>query len=155
MVAVVDEHHAMTDEDVVLDGDALAHKSVAGNFAALADTGIFLDLDKSANLGFVADLASVEIDELGQLHIPPQLHVRRDAYMRIDGQCIALRLHCRIYLFTNSLLIAARAVAAATGCGGRMAEAAGFRAAREYHLRCLRLLLTQSRTNSGSSQGTS
>ena len=39
--------------------------------------------------------------------------------------------------------------------GGRAAEEARFRPAREYQALCFRRLLTQSRTNSGSSQGTS
>ena len=45
--------------------------------------GVLLDLDKRADLGFVADLATVEVDELGELDVSPKLHVRRDAYVRV------------------------------------------------------------------------
>jgi hypothetical protein len=37
---------------------------MARNLAALSHARIFLDLDKGANLGFVADLAAIQIDEL-------------------------------------------------------------------------------------------
>ena len=78
-IGVVDERHAVADEDVVLDGHAFADEGVAGNLAALADGGILLDFDECADLGFVADLAAVKIDELRELNVFPQLHAGRDA----------------------------------------------------------------------------
>jgi hypothetical protein len=70
-IAVVDEHHAVADEDVVLDRDAFADESVARDLAALADSCILLDFDERADLGFIADLATVQIDELGELDVSP------------------------------------------------------------------------------------
>ena len=63
-IRVVDEHHAVADEHVVLDRDAFADERVARNLAAPADGGVLLDLDERADLGVVADLAAVEVDEL-------------------------------------------------------------------------------------------
>jgi hypothetical protein len=54
----------MTDEDVIFNDHPFADEGVAGDFAAPADRSVLLNLDKGANLGFVANLASVEIDEL-------------------------------------------------------------------------------------------
>ena len=73
----------MAHEYVVFDGDAFADERMTRDFAALADRRVFLDLDKGADLGFIADFAAVKIDELGELHIFPKLHIRRDAYMRV------------------------------------------------------------------------
>ena len=44
---------------------AFADKRVTGDFAALADTGIFLNFDERADLAFVADLTAVQVDEFG------------------------------------------------------------------------------------------
>jgi len=78
-IAVVDEHNAVADEDVILDRDAFADESVARDLAAFTDSCILLDLDKRANLRFIADLTTVQVDELGELDVSPKLHVRRDA----------------------------------------------------------------------------
>ena len=78
-IGVVDERHAMADEDVVFDVHSFANKSMAGNLAVPADAGVFLNLDERADLCFVADLASIEIDEFRKLHVFAEFHVRRDA----------------------------------------------------------------------------
>ena len=65
----------MADKDVVFNGDAFTDKGVTGNLAAPADAGILLNLNERSNLRFIADLASVEVDELGQFHIAAQLYV--------------------------------------------------------------------------------
>jgi hypothetical protein len=65
----------MTDEDVVLDHDPFANEGVTGNLATFSDGRVFLDLDERTNLGFVADLASVQVDELRQPHISAQLNI--------------------------------------------------------------------------------
>src|SRR5207244_2140936 len=39
-IAVIDEHDAVPDETLVLDGHAFADEGVAGNFAPLADGGV-------------------------------------------------------------------------------------------------------------------
>jgi hypothetical protein len=51
------------DKDVVFDYYAFANKGVTGYLATFADTGIFLDFYKCADLGLVPDLASVQINE--------------------------------------------------------------------------------------------
>jgi hypothetical protein len=55
----------MANEDVVLNQDALADKGMAGYLTALADAGVLLDFDERTDLGFIPDLASVQIDEFG------------------------------------------------------------------------------------------
>jgi hypothetical protein len=42
-----------------------------------------LDLDERANLRFVANFATIEVDELGKLDVPAQLHVWSDALVRV------------------------------------------------------------------------
>ena len=74
-VGVVDEGHAVPDEDVVFDGHALADEGVAGDLAVFADGGVFLDLHKGADLGVVADRAAVEVDELRELHVFSELDI--------------------------------------------------------------------------------
>ena len=68
-VQVIDEGHAMTDEYVVLDSHAFTDKRVTGNLAILPNDGILLNFDKRADFSVVANLASVEIDELGELDV--------------------------------------------------------------------------------------
>jgi hypothetical protein len=47
------------DEDFVGDLDTLADKTVRRDFTTAADHGIFLDLHKRSNLGFVTNVASI------------------------------------------------------------------------------------------------
>jgi hypothetical protein len=62
-IAVIDKHHPMSDEDIVLDNDAFADKGVTGDLAASSDTGIFLDFHECADLRLVSDLASIQVYE--------------------------------------------------------------------------------------------
>src|SRR5215467_11617409 len=82
-VSVINEHHTMTDEDIVLDRDPLANKGVTGDLASFPHDGILLNLDECTNFGFSTDFASVEIDELGKLHALPQLDVGANCYIFI------------------------------------------------------------------------
>lgn len=66
---VVREHHAVADEDVVFDSHALAQKRVRRYLASTADLDSFLDLDECTDARFVADLASVGVDEGVDLYI--------------------------------------------------------------------------------------
>src|SRR5262245_62098596 len=77
-IGVVDEGHAVADEDLVLDRHALADEGVARNLASPAHPRIFLDFDERPDLGFVADLAAVQVDERRELNAGPELDVRRD-----------------------------------------------------------------------------
>jgi hypothetical protein len=62
-IAVIDKHHPVPDEDVVLDEDAFTDKGVTGNLAASSDTGIFLNFYECADLCLVADLAPIQVDK--------------------------------------------------------------------------------------------
>src|SRR5581483_6653937 len=73
--AVVDEDHAVADEDLVFDRHARADEAVAGDFAAAPDCGIALDLDERAEAGFLADFASIEVDKRGQAHAGAEPHI--------------------------------------------------------------------------------
>ena len=74
-IRIVDKGHTVADEDIILDGYALTDERVTGNLASSADDGVLLNLDEGSDFGFVADLASIQIDELGQLDMLPQFHV--------------------------------------------------------------------------------
>jgi len=81
----------MPDEDLVLDGDALADERVARHFAAPADGGIFLHFDEGADLRPVADRTAVEVDEAGELHVAPEPHVVRDCLVLIHKVTLSRR----------------------------------------------------------------
>src|ERR1700693_2999188 len=70
----------MADENVVLNGDAFTDKRVAGNFAAPADPGIFLNFNKRADFRFISNFTSIHVDELGELDVFSELHIRGNAY---------------------------------------------------------------------------
>jgi hypothetical protein len=73
---VVDEHHAVADEDLIVDGDAFADERVALDLAVFADKGIFLYLDKGADPGTVVDPAAVKIDEFVQNNVFSKFNIR-------------------------------------------------------------------------------
>src|SRR4051812_48520116 len=60
---IVDEHHAVAHEALVLDRHALADEAVARDLAALTDRRPTLDLDERADLGAVPDRTAVRVDE--------------------------------------------------------------------------------------------
>src|SRR5262249_59221391 len=74
---------------------ALADEGVAGDLAAASDRRALLDFDEGADLGLVADLAAVEIDEARQLDVLPEFHVGSDAVVgvvhvgSVNGACVA------------------------------------------------------------------
>src|ERR1019366_2803972 len=78
-VDIVDERHPVPDEDVVLNGYAFADEGVAGDLAVAPHPGVLLDLDKRADLGVIAHLAAVQVDEPGELDVLTQLDVWCDA----------------------------------------------------------------------------
>ena len=63
-IAVIDEHHAVTDKNIVFDGDAFADKGMALDLAVFADESIFLDFHERTHPGAVIDLAAIEVDEV-------------------------------------------------------------------------------------------
>ena len=62
--AIVGEHHAMPDEDLVGDLDTLADKAVGRDFATLTNDRIPLNFDKRPDSGSVTDPASIEIHQI-------------------------------------------------------------------------------------------
>ena len=60
---VVDEHHAVADEDLVADLDSVADERVALDLAALADARAALHLHERADARVVPDRAAVEVRE--------------------------------------------------------------------------------------------
>lgn len=72
---VVSKHHAVADEDVVLDGDAFAQKRVRRYLASTADLDSFLDLDECTDTRFVTDLAAVSVDEGVDLYIVTEFDI--------------------------------------------------------------------------------
>jgi hypothetical protein len=69
---IIRKGYAMADEDFILDRHSLANEGVAGNFAAPADLGPFLNFDKSPDLCLVTDFAAIEIDETEYSDVLPQ-----------------------------------------------------------------------------------
>ncbi len=62
-IAVVDECHAMADENAILNIDTFTDKRVTGDFAILSNSGVFLNFDEGANLCVIADFTAVEVDK--------------------------------------------------------------------------------------------
>src|SRR3954447_9410933 len=60
---VVDEHHAVSDEDVVTDAHTVTDEGMALDLAVGADHGSPLDLDEGADHRSIADAAPVEVRE--------------------------------------------------------------------------------------------
>jgi hypothetical protein len=71
--AVVDEHHAMPHEHLVLDDDAVTHERVALDLAVTADHHTMLNLDERADPGVVADAAAVKVRERVDEHVRAKL----------------------------------------------------------------------------------
>ena len=82
-VGVIDEHDAMTDEDIVFDHHAFANETVTGDLAAFADAGILLNLYKCADLCLVPNLAAVQVYKLRESDIFTQFHVIGDRIVEV------------------------------------------------------------------------
>src|SRR5262245_2524652 len=80
--AIVDEHHAVSNEDVILDLDTFADEGMARNLDAAANLRALLDFDECTDARFVADLTAVQVDELVDLDVLAKLDVRRDRLKR-------------------------------------------------------------------------
>src|ERR1700742_207857 len=78
-VAVVDEGHAVTDEDVIFDDHALADKGMAGDLAAPPNPGVLLNLHEGADFAFVAHLTTIKVDEFGQPDVGAELYIVSNA----------------------------------------------------------------------------
>jgi hypothetical protein len=58
---------------------------VARDLAALAHGSVLLNFDEGADLRFIADFTSVQVNELGQLDVASKLDIRCDAHVRIHS----------------------------------------------------------------------
>jgi len=63
----------MADEDAILDHHTLTDERVARDLAAAAHLGVLLDLHERSDLGLVADVAAIQIDELPEHDVLPSL----------------------------------------------------------------------------------
>ena len=61
---VIDKSHIVTDKNIVFDDDSFTDERMARNLAPASHGRIFLDLDERTDLGFIADFATIQIDEL-------------------------------------------------------------------------------------------
>jgi hypothetical protein len=65
----------VTHENVILDGDSLANKSMTGNFAMFPNLRILLDFHKTANFRVIANLTTIEVYEFMNFDIFSELYV--------------------------------------------------------------------------------
>jgi hypothetical protein len=65
----------VTDEDIVLYGNALADKRMTLNLTILADSRAFLYLDECSDPRVISDFAAVEIDEVIYFDASTELHI--------------------------------------------------------------------------------
>jgi hypothetical protein len=72
------------DEDFVLDCHAVTDERMARYLAPFADLGILLNLDEGPDFCVITDLAALEVDEFRELHVLPQLDIRRYAEMAVS-----------------------------------------------------------------------
>jgi hypothetical protein len=86
----------MPDEHVVLDEDALTNECVTGYLAAFSNDRVFLDLDERPNLGLVADLTTIKIDELGQSNIAANADILSDAVIGVHRLASFRLTFCRM-----------------------------------------------------------
>src|SRR5258708_37228570 len=84
-ISVINEGHAMPHKNFRFDGYAFADKRVTGYLAALANLCAFLHFNEWPDLCFMADLATIKIDEGVNTNVAPKLYIWRDAPMR--GWC--------------------------------------------------------------------
>ena len=60
-------------------------------FASAANFGIFLDLNEGPDFCIISNLAAIEVDELGELHVAPHLDIQRNTAIAAGLQHIIIR----------------------------------------------------------------
>lgn len=80
-IAIVNESHAVSDKNPVSDNNALTEEGMARNFTVRADEGVFLDFHKSADLGSIANGATVEVDETEDFNVLSQYYIGSNAHV--------------------------------------------------------------------------
>jgi len=83
-IFVVDEGHAMTHEDLVFDRHALTDERVTRYFAVATHVDAFLNLDEGTDFSAVADLATVEVNEMVNDYVTTESNVSSD-YAELSG----------------------------------------------------------------------
>jgi hypothetical protein len=73
----------MSDEDIVLNHHAFADEGMTRDLASLPDTRVFLNFNEGADLGLVADRASIQIDELRQPDVGSKSDVGRNTLVLV------------------------------------------------------------------------
>src|SRR5262249_38862742 len=81
---IVDEGNPVTNEDFIFNLDAFTDERMAGDFAATADAGAFLNLDEGTDSGFVSDFAAVEIYKVMNNDVAAQSDIGRN-YTKLSG----------------------------------------------------------------------
>jgi hypothetical protein len=66
------------DEDLVFNRDAFTNEGAARYFTVASDPRALLNLDERADAGVVADLTTIQVDEVVDGDIAPRFNVRRD-----------------------------------------------------------------------------
>ena len=61
--SVIGEYHAVPNEHIVFDNHAFANKGVARYLAPATDPGVLLDFYERADFTFVADFATIQVNE--------------------------------------------------------------------------------------------
>src|SRR5215831_3310735 len=82
----------MTNEYIVLDGDAFANKRVTRNLAAGTDDRILLNLNKTTDARLIPYRTAVKVSEPEYLDGPPQSDIGSDAVKRFHAVLVVFRL---------------------------------------------------------------
>ena len=77
-IFVVDEGHTMTHEDLVFDRHAFTDERVTRYFAVATHVGAFLNLDEGTDFSAVANLATVEVNEMVNDYVTTESNVSSD-----------------------------------------------------------------------------
>src|ERR1019366_6402140 len=93
----------MTNKNLVFNRHAFTDKGMTGDFAFLADFGIFLNFNERPNLRIVSHFATVEVDELRKLYVRADLHVGRNTPVIIHNST-AFPRSCKDWSAASSIL---------------------------------------------------
>ena len=86
---VIDEDHAVADEDLVFDLDARADEGMALDLAVGADARALLNLHERPYAGVVTDLAAVKIRERVDDDVLPERHSFDEPIRRLVDRAVA------------------------------------------------------------------
>ena len=86
---VIDEDHAVADEDLVFDFDARADEGMALDLAVGADACALLNLHERPYAGVVTDLAAVKIRERVDDDVLPERHSFDEPIRRLVDRAVA------------------------------------------------------------------